>query len=98
MRISLGCRSEMIRLDPKVQPNMVNGVYFKTWTGSVNGVPSTGRGGAGGALVLRFFLRDLCSFIATRLRFERYLEEHLVGQRHGPRARVPDEWRSHVSI
>ena len=38
----------MIRLDPQVQPNMVNGVYFKTWTGSVNGAPPTGGGGGGG--------------------------------------------------
>ncbi|KAI0628254.1 pectin lyase-like protein [Trametes polyzona] len=39
---------KMIRLDPQVQPNMVNGVYFKTWTGSVNGSPPTGGGGGGG--------------------------------------------------
>jgi len=38
----------MIRLPPNVQPNMANGVYFKTWDGSVNGVPPTGGGGAGG--------------------------------------------------
>ena len=39
---------QMIRLDPQVQPNMVNGVYFKTWTGTVNGSPPTGGGGGGG--------------------------------------------------
>ncbi|KAI0342372.1 pectin lyase-like protein [Trametopsis cervina] len=38
----------LIRLDPKVQPNMGSGVYFKTWTGTVNGVPPTGGGGGGG--------------------------------------------------
>ncbi|KAI0773033.1 pectin lyase-like protein [Trametes elegans] len=39
---------KMIRLDPQVQPNMGSGVYFKTWTGSVNGSPPTGGGGGGG--------------------------------------------------
>ncbi|THH14431.1 hypothetical protein EW146_g5896 [Bondarzewia mesenterica] len=38
----------MIRLDPEVQPNMQSGVYFKSWTGTVNGVPPTGGGGGGG--------------------------------------------------
>lgn len=36
------------RPDPNIQPNMISGVYFKTWTGSVNGVPPTGGGGGGG--------------------------------------------------
>ncbi|KAI0824306.1 pectin lyase-like protein [Trametes gibbosa] len=39
---------KMIRLDPDVQPNMVSGVYFKTWTGAVHGSPPTGGGGGGG--------------------------------------------------
>ncbi|RPD53866.1 pectin lyase-like protein [Lentinus tigrinus ALCF2SS1-7] len=39
---------KMIRLDPQVQPNMANGVYFKTWTGTVNSSPPTGGGGGGG--------------------------------------------------
>lgn len=39
---------QFIRLDSQVQPNMVNGVYFKTWTGTVNGEPPTGGGGGGG--------------------------------------------------
>ncbi|KAI0826183.1 pectin lyase fold/virulence factor [Irpex lacteus] len=39
---------KLVRLDSKVQPNMGSGVYFKTWTGSVNGVPPTGGGGGGG--------------------------------------------------
>ncbi|KDR77161.1 hypothetical protein GALMADRAFT_433038 [Galerina marginata CBS 339.88] len=38
----------MIRLPTDVQPNMANGVYFKSWTGTVNGVPPTGGGGATG--------------------------------------------------
>ncbi|KAF8062402.1 pectin lyase fold/virulence factor [Lyophyllum atratum] len=38
------------RIDPNVQPNMANGVYFKTWTGSVNGVPPTGGGGGSGSV------------------------------------------------
>ena len=38
----------MIRLDPQVQPNMVSGVYFKSWDGTVNGAPPTGGGGGGG--------------------------------------------------
>ncbi|KAK7683589.1 hypothetical protein QCA50_013427 [Cerrena zonata] len=40
--------AKMVRLDPQVQPNMKSGVYFKTWTGSVNGAPPTGGGGGGG--------------------------------------------------
>ncbi|KAK7023893.1 pectin lyase fold/virulence factor [Favolaschia claudopus] len=39
---------ELHRIDPSVQPNMQNGVYFKSWTGSVNGVPPTGGGGGTG--------------------------------------------------
>ncbi|EKM78503.1 hypothetical protein AGABI1DRAFT_121554 [Agaricus bisporus var. burnettii JB137-S8] len=38
----------MTRIDPNVQPNMQNGVYFKTWTGSINGEPPTGGGGGPG--------------------------------------------------
>ncbi|PAV15089.1 pectin lyase [Pyrrhoderma noxium] len=37
-----------IRLNSSIQPNMNHGVYFKSWTGTVNGVPPTGGGGAGG--------------------------------------------------
>ncbi|KDQ32698.1 glycoside hydrolase family 28 protein, partial [Pleurotus ostreatus PC15] len=36
---------KMIRIDPNIQPNMGNGVYFKSWTGTVNGSPPTGGGG-----------------------------------------------------
>ncbi|KAI0668045.1 pectin lyase-like protein [Trametes maxima] len=39
---------KLIRLDPRVQPNLVSGVYLKTWTGSVHGSPPTGGGGGGG--------------------------------------------------
>jgi galacturan 1,4-alpha-galacturonidase len=39
---------EMIRINSTLQPNMKNGIYFKTWTGSINGSPPTGGGGAGG--------------------------------------------------
>ncbi|KAF9011995.1 pectin lyase-like protein [Cyathus striatus] len=38
------------RIDPNVQPNMANGVYFKSWTGSVNGAPPTGGGGGTGTV------------------------------------------------
>ncbi|KAL0946285.1 hypothetical protein HGRIS_012535 [Hohenbuehelia grisea] len=38
----------MMRIDSKVQPNMNNGVYFKSWTGTVNGSPPTGGGGGPG--------------------------------------------------
>ncbi|KAF8581109.1 glycoside hydrolase family 28 protein [Ramaria rubella] len=31
-----------------VQPNMVHGIYVKTWSGSVHGSPPTGGGGGGG--------------------------------------------------
>jgi len=47
----------MIRLNASIQPNMVSGVYFKTWTGTVNGVPPTGGGGGGGALPV-----PICSY------------------------------------
>ncbi|KAL1728974.1 pectin lyase fold/virulence factor [Schizophyllum commune] len=36
------------RLDAEVQPNMKNGVYFKTWTGTKNGDPPTEGGGGTG--------------------------------------------------
>ncbi|KAG7451524.1 pectin lyase-like protein [Guyanagaster necrorhizus] len=39
---------QMIRIDANVQPNMETGVYFKTWTGTVNGSPPTGGGGGKG--------------------------------------------------
>ncbi|KAG6901695.1 hypothetical protein C0995_009025 [Termitomyces sp. Mi166 len=46
---SLGQYVNLItRIDPNVQPNMANGVYFKTWTGTVDGVPPTGGGGGTG--------------------------------------------------
>ncbi|KAF5384153.1 hypothetical protein D9615_003186 [Tricholomella constricta] len=38
------------RIDPNVQPNMANGVYFKTWTGAVHGSPPTGGGGGSGSV------------------------------------------------
>ncbi|KAF9488510.1 pectin lyase-like protein [Pleurotus eryngii] len=41
---------KMIRIDPKIQPNMDNGVYFKSWTGTVNGSPPTGGGGGTGVV------------------------------------------------
>ncbi|KAF4613285.1 hypothetical protein D9613_011052 [Agrocybe pediades] len=48
----------MIRLDASVQPNMVNGVYFKSWSGSVNGQPPTG-GGGGTGLVSNISARNV---------------------------------------
>ncbi|KAJ3716650.1 pectin lyase-like protein [Lentinula raphanica] len=39
---------KMVRLPSSVQPNMGTGVYFKTWTGEVNGTPPTGGGGGTG--------------------------------------------------
>ncbi|KAF9045506.1 pectin lyase fold/virulence factor [Panaeolus papilionaceus] len=39
---------KMIRIDPNVQPNMVNGVYFKSWTGTANGSPPNNGGGGTG--------------------------------------------------
>ncbi|KAF8830109.1 hypothetical protein HHX47_DHR2000394 [Lentinula edodes] len=38
----------MVRLPSDVQPNMGTGVYFKSWTGEVNGTPPTGGGGGTG--------------------------------------------------
>ena len=39
---------QAIRLNATVQPNMGTGIYLKTWTDSVHGVPPTGGGGGGG--------------------------------------------------
>ncbi|TBU44150.1 pectin lyase fold/virulence factor [Dichomitus squalens] len=39
---------KLLRLDPQVQPNLVSGVYLKSWTGTVHGSPPTGGGGGGG--------------------------------------------------
>ncbi|KAF8909621.1 pectin lyase fold/virulence factor [Gymnopilus junonius] len=48
----------LFRLDPSIQPLMENGVYFKSWDGSVNGAPPTGGGGAGG-LVKNVVIRNV---------------------------------------
>ena len=48
----------MIRLNPQIQPNMGSGVYFKTWTGTVNGAPPTG-GGGGGGYVSNVLVKDV---------------------------------------
>lgn len=50
-----------IRLNVSIQPNMKQGVYFKSWDGTVNGVPPTGGGGAGGFVknvVIKNFVLD----------------------------------------
>ncbi|KAJ7184201.1 pectin lyase-like protein, partial [Mycena filopes] len=39
---------QLLRINASIQPNMQNGVYFKSWTGSVSGVPPTGGGGGTG--------------------------------------------------
>ncbi|KAJ7871489.1 pectin lyase fold/virulence factor [Mycena olivaceomarginata] len=39
---------QLRRIDASVQPNMQNGIYFKSWDGSVDGVPPTGGGGGTG--------------------------------------------------
>ena len=92
----------MIRLDPAVQPNMVSGVYFKSWTGSVNGVPPVGGGGAGGK---RFYilvypedlLKDILSWHEPRLCIQRAFAERLPRRRDAARALVPDQRRALVS-
>ncbi|KAF7327397.1 hypothetical protein MKEN_00317500 [Mycena kentingensis (nom. inval.)] len=38
----------MTRINSSIQPNMNNGIYFKSWDGTVNGSPPTGGGGAPG--------------------------------------------------
>ncbi|EJD00654.1 uncharacterized protein FOMMEDRAFT_187149 [Fomitiporia mediterranea MF3/22] len=38
----------LLRINASIQPNMNNGVYFKSWTGTVNGEPPSGGGGGGG--------------------------------------------------
>ncbi|PFH48926.1 glycoside hydrolase family 28 protein [Amanita thiersii Skay4041] len=40
----------MTRIDPNVQPNMNNGVYFKSWDGTINGSPPTGGGDGPGTV------------------------------------------------
>ncbi|KIP03295.1 glycoside hydrolase family 28 protein [Phlebiopsis gigantea 11061_1 CR5-6] len=55
---------QAIRLDPQVQPNMGTGLYLKSWTDTVHGVPPTGGGGGGGFvtnLVARNFTVDRVS-------------------------------------
>ncbi|KAF9037384.1 pectin lyase-like protein [Hymenopellis radicata] len=39
---------KILRIDSNIQPNMGNGVYLKSWTGSINGSPPTGGGGGTG--------------------------------------------------
>ncbi|KIY63463.1 glycoside hydrolase family 28 protein [Cylindrobasidium torrendii FP15055 ss-10] len=41
-----------------IQPNMANGIYFKSWTDTVNGEPPTG-GGGGGGLVTDIEMRNV---------------------------------------
>ncbi|KAJ7918188.1 pectin lyase fold/virulence factor [Mycena leptocephala] len=38
----------MTRINASVQPNMQNGVYFKSWDSTINGAPPTGGGGGTG--------------------------------------------------
>ena len=98
---------QLVRLDPQVQPNLGSGVYFKTWTGTVNGVPPTGGGGGGGALTL--VIRD--SFESQvdpwshgrvfrhtygRFRLECGDQERLARPRLPPHPRLPNEWRTLV--
>ncbi|EIM87376.1 pectin lyase-like protein [Stereum hirsutum FP-91666 SS1] len=37
-----------LRINSTIQPNMQSGAYFKSWTGTVNGVPPVNGGGGGG--------------------------------------------------
>lgn len=39
---------QLLRLPTDVQPNLNNGVYFKSWTDTPHGSPPTGGGGGGG--------------------------------------------------
>ncbi|KAJ7213449.1 pectin lyase fold/virulence factor, partial [Mycena pura] len=48
----------MTRINASIQPNMGNGVYFKSWDGSVNGAPPTG-GGGGSGFVKNVTLRNV---------------------------------------
>ncbi|KAJ7737359.1 pectin lyase fold/virulence factor [Mycena metata] len=48
----------MTRINASVQPNMQNGVYFKSWDGSINGVPPTG-GGAGPGFAQNITLKNV---------------------------------------
>ncbi|KAJ6597518.1 pectin lyase fold/virulence factor [Mycena vulgaris] len=48
----------MTRINASVQPNMQNGVYFKSWDGTINGAPPTG-GGAGPGLTRNITTRNV---------------------------------------
>ncbi|THH11155.1 hypothetical protein EW145_g825 [Phellinidium pouzarii] len=43
----------IVRINSTIQPNMQYGVYFKSWTDTVNGAPPVGGGGGGG------FVKDI---------------------------------------
>ncbi|KAF6750979.1 pectin lyase fold/virulence factor [Ephemerocybe angulata] len=52
---------KILRLDPKVQPNMNHGIYFKAWDGVATGTPPTGGGGGSGLVenaIFRNFVFD----------------------------------------
>ncbi|KAF5334219.1 hypothetical protein D9611_014320 [Ephemerocybe angulata] len=66
---------KILRLDPKVQPNMNHGIYFKAWDGVATGTPDTGGGGGSG---MHFtFISCILSEISARL-FKRILCRSLV--------------------
>ncbi|KAI0922650.1 hypothetical protein AcV5_009568 [Taiwanofungus camphoratus] len=48
----------MVHLDPKIQPNMGHGVYFKSWTGTTIGFPPV-EGGGGPGLVTNVIVRNV---------------------------------------
>ncbi|GBE83488.1 Putative galacturan 1,4-alpha-galacturonidase [Sparassis crispa] len=48
----------LLRPDPVIQPNMIHGVYFKSWTGTRIGFPPTG-GGGGPGLVTGIEIRNM---------------------------------------
>ncbi|KIY49723.1 pectin lyase-like protein [Fistulina hepatica ATCC 64428] len=49
---------KILRINESIQPNMEYGVYFKSWTGEIVGVPPTG-GGGGTGLVTNVTVRNV---------------------------------------
>ncbi|KDR70737.1 hypothetical protein GALMADRAFT_144615 [Galerina marginata CBS 339.88] len=71
----------LIRLPSNVQPIMAHGVYFKSWSGSVNGAPPTG-GGAGPG--------DVHNVTARNVQLTGVTTAIAIGQNYGTTGSVPN--------
>ncbi|KAJ7186253.1 pectin lyase fold/virulence factor [Mycena pura] len=72
----------MTRINASIQPNMGNGVYFKSWDGSVNGAPPTGRRRRGSGFVKNVTLRNV---VLDRVDLPTTIEQTKDGHRHSIR-------------